>query len=389
MITRHNYEEFFVLYVDKELSAGERQIVDAFVAENPDLRAELDILAQCRLDPEGGLFFKDKASLIRQAPEASAGGPIIGKEQLYLYIDKELDEVTRASVEDLAAMDQSILRELTLLKMTLNEPDPKLIFRNKELLYRKEKEKRIVLLPFLRIAAAAIVLGAIGLIVFNAVRKSTRPSIVLAPRKKIQEPVTLARVDTLYSSTTRQDAQQDQLVKIGIQRAGAADGSAQQKVMNPDDRQRKRDGGGDRDLASKEMPADRVSLIKPVNTRRAELIKKDGNATPEIAISVQPLPVRLENSPLALTDRSGAVPETGNTKRSSFATEALLKESDLPIADIYVETGNDGMGAVSSSKNRLRGVFRKVTRVFEKTTSRDDDDDKHRILIGNLQMALK
>ena len=32
-------------------------------------RAELDTLRQCRLDPEDGLFFKDKMSLLRQAPE--------------------------------------------------------------------------------------------------------------------------------------------------------------------------------------------------------------------------------------------------------------------------------------------------------------------------------
>jgi hypothetical protein len=387
MITRHNYEEFFVLYVDNELSTAERQVVEAWVAENPDLRAELDVLEQCRLDPESGLFFKDKTSLLKQATEASPGRLVTGKEQLYLYVDKELDEEARISLEELAAVDHSVLRELTHLQRTVSVPDPTVVFRNKELLYRKEKEKRIALLPFLRIAAAAIVLGAIGLIVFNTVRRYAGPSIALNPRKKIQEPVTPARVDTLYSSTAGQLVQDGQTVKTGIPRA--ADRSAQQKFMKPVDLQRKRDRGVVRDLVTDETPANRVLLMKPVNTRRAELVKKDDDAVPEIAVVGQKSPVRMENSSLALADRTGAVPETGNTKRSSFATEALLKESDLAAADMYVETGNEGTDPVSPSKNRLRGVFRKVSRVFEKTTSHDDDDNKHRILIGNLQMALK
>ena len=45
-INRHNYEAFFLLYVDKELSTADRKAVDVFVKENPDLQMELWALQQ-------------------------------------------------------------------------------------------------------------------------------------------------------------------------------------------------------------------------------------------------------------------------------------------------------------------------------------------------------
>ena len=45
-INRHNYEEYFILYMDNELPAAERRMVDEFVKLHPDLQEELSLLLQ-------------------------------------------------------------------------------------------------------------------------------------------------------------------------------------------------------------------------------------------------------------------------------------------------------------------------------------------------------
>ena len=40
IINRHNYEECFILYWDNELTASQKQAVENFVKENPDLQEE-------------------------------------------------------------------------------------------------------------------------------------------------------------------------------------------------------------------------------------------------------------------------------------------------------------------------------------------------------------
>src|SRR5882757_7747545 len=167
MITRYNYEEFFLLYVDNELSAADRQIVERFVAENPDLKEEWDLLLQCRVRPDHHLVFTDRGSLLKQEGAVDADNY---EEYFLSYIDGELEEEDRRSVEEFVSRHPSRLAELERLRQTVSVPDNTILFEHKELLYKKEKARRIVLFPW-RIAAAALVAGVTGLLIFNSLKK--------------------------------------------------------------------------------------------------------------------------------------------------------------------------------------------------------------------------
>ena len=51
-INHHNYEEYFILYMDNELGSDARRMVEAFVQQHPELKGELDLLLQYKLVPD-------------------------------------------------------------------------------------------------------------------------------------------------------------------------------------------------------------------------------------------------------------------------------------------------------------------------------------------------
>jgi anti-sigma factor RsiW len=59
-IDRNNYEEYFLLYVDNELTPVQRLAVEEFINNHPDLKEELELLSSTVLDAEPiRLFDKD------------------------------------------------------------------------------------------------------------------------------------------------------------------------------------------------------------------------------------------------------------------------------------------------------------------------------------------
>lgn len=150
-ITRHNYETFFLLYVDKELPAAERNAVDVFVQENPDLQMELALLQDTVmsaddivLDKKGWLYMEEDITALQ--------------ENLLLYADEELNPSEKKTIEAILATDIAAQKEWTVLQQTKLQPDMEVVFADKQSLYRKEPG-RVVAFKWWRVAAAAVLLG--------------------------------------------------------------------------------------------------------------------------------------------------------------------------------------------------------------------------------------
>lgn len=66
MVNKENYEEYMMLYADRELTAKQEQALMAFVQQHPELQQELDMYAATRLQPDEHIVFADKDSLLKE-----------------------------------------------------------------------------------------------------------------------------------------------------------------------------------------------------------------------------------------------------------------------------------------------------------------------------------
>lgn len=65
-INKNNYEEFFLLYADNELSNSEKEVVEAFVRENIDLKDEFLITQLTIISPDQDIKINDKSFLLKK-----------------------------------------------------------------------------------------------------------------------------------------------------------------------------------------------------------------------------------------------------------------------------------------------------------------------------------
>ena len=66
-INHDNYEEYFILYMDNELSIEERRRVEAFATQYPELKEELNILLQSKITADNKIVFENKNELLKNS----------------------------------------------------------------------------------------------------------------------------------------------------------------------------------------------------------------------------------------------------------------------------------------------------------------------------------
>ncbi len=182
-INRHNYEEFFLLYVDNELTAGQRKIVEAFVAANPDLKGEFELMQQATFTDDVKLDQSFINSLLKPVADESS----ISEEQLLLYVDGELRADQKAAVEKELIANSDLQKELLWLRRSQLTADASIVFPDKSLLYKQAEPARIFSLSASarRWSAAAAVVVLLGSAMW----------LLLEDTKTTDKPVSFAAIN--------------------------------------------------------------------------------------------------------------------------------------------------------------------------------------------------
>src|SRR5438270_13591003 len=111
LITLSNYEEFFILYMDNELSDAQMKMVDEFLAVHSHLQPEFDLLLSTRLPMEE--FSMDKEELFSGNMKVNSICV-----ELLLYIDNELEEGKKKELVRKIATSQDLQAQLAVLNHT-------------------------------------------------------------------------------------------------------------------------------------------------------------------------------------------------------------------------------------------------------------------------------
>jgi hypothetical protein len=119
-INNQNYESYFLLYVDNELSTAEQKEVELFIQENPDYAKELNSIKLAVLEAEE-IIFEDKVTLYRlEEMEATLSGTF--KKSLYRNEAKVVKGFFSTSRMKMIASVAAVLFLLLGYKMYFNNP---------------------------------------------------------------------------------------------------------------------------------------------------------------------------------------------------------------------------------------------------------------------------
>ncbi len=204
-INRNNYETFFLLYADNELTTEEKKYVDDFVTQHPDLKEELDMLMQTILPIEPSACFPEKESLFRTTDTESLVNITNYEEWFVRYADDELSNEEKAATEMFVYKHPECQADFELIQRTRLTPDMNIRFTDKKSLYRHEQKetKPVLISMWFRYAVAAAVLVAAG--IFWLQNKETEKNPV--------NPVTIASRESLNDKKITDGTKEEQELK--------------------------------------------------------------------------------------------------------------------------------------------------------------------------------
>lgn len=340
-----NYEEFFILYLDNELSEDQMKMVDEFLATHPDLKAEFEILMSTKLPLEEFSF--DKNDLLAENMKLSSID-----EELLLYIDDELSPDKKKTVELEIVSNKDYQLQHQLLLQTKLDPAEKIAYPNKKELYRRT-ERVISIKAWMRVAAAVVIIAIGGVVYFK-----NPPSVVpTIPSANINSNTAVTDTPT-QNQEKQNDAANTVAVPVEAQtKNGVAITKEDQGKENPKAKYETQE-------KKVEVPVENVTAYTPQP-------KQD----PAVDI-----PVKTTSVP----DNAGKLIALNNPKDIINTGSVTSVDPDRTTIK-----GTPEEGETENRKGSLKGFLRKATRMIEKRTGIDPTNGNGDLLIGAVAINLK
>jgi anti-sigma factor RsiW len=352
-IDQHNYETYFLQYVDGELSAADRKAVDNFIEANPDLAFELDQLMDARLVPEP-IAFPDKDSLYRHSASDSRIGMNNYETYLLLAVDKEISASDEQLLESFLAQHPEKREEFALLLQT-RLPDEPMVFADKASLYRKDRKAPVIFPQWQRWAAAAVMAG----LAFSV--------WMLAPDSQISSRNKAVTATPLTVTPSQETAEAGRAAMVNTKPADekpAASLAAETKPVA--------DAQKTESLAANTVQDPPVAVtVQPTETTDIPTVtanNRDTKADPVTAAAVQG---SFETKVSRTTQVSGNNPVAENIEpQASDVKQVVYRELDT---DTHDDDRTLLLGSLEINKDKLRGLFRKAASLLHSKNKQDAD----------------
>jgi len=371
-----------MLYADNELTAAERKTVEQFIAANPDLQQELAVFSDFKLNPDTTVVFAGKETLMKQ--ESVAASVTLNNYETFfvLYADDELNSDEKAAVATFLYQHPQLQPSFDLIQKAKMEPDAGIVFENKESLYRKETDDKVIPFGWWKIAVAVLVLLMVGIIWLYQSGHDSKPNVIVKTKSTVTNPE--------HPSLNKKEEKKngDTIINEQPEKEAVAATGSKNEPLQPKNA-----------LPLRELNTAAKTPVSP---------DKDGNNNETVAvvsktidqIADQPL----KRSMISSVKRNESKDAVINTDIAAAASKSVInqqlvyhntegEEDGNTVARQAVSVNNDNLEVLNTSvdtKNSLRGFFRKASRLINKKNSSGEEDGKRKsILIGGFEIAVR
>jgi cytoskeletal protein RodZ len=355
-INRNNYEEFFLLYADNELSKTERKIVEIFVQENPDLKGEFSMMKLTVNSPDEKVKLLDKSFLLKK--ESSFINENNYEEIFVLYHDNELSEEQKIETEQFIDRNQTLKTEFDLIEKSKLIPENLVVYPLKKQLYRKEKSGKVIPVILWRSLAAAVFIGAglwVSISYLNKSRVSppmattVNNSIQKSPEKQTNPDTNIISEKTdkeennIASSTKTSEAKKTEQNKKEIEKPVLKEQKIKGESVAISDKK-----------TQKKPLEEKIIVSKPNIDQQLAVSDKQ----PEKLTGITEIPLAGDQIAIQQNENKPGASEATHAQTVSYVGDADVNNQNYVFYDVTAD---------EFKKSKVGGFLKKVKRVVERS----------------------